>query len=88
MKTGFLRRVALGMAVFTSQEQISLQAFTGASTATLLEFEWAGVFPATVILDRDGSAVFRILGEASKKALEWLLSDRSAKKPKERLKNL
>jgi len=48
--------------------------------------------PATILLHRDGSAVFRIVGEASRKhlssRLDWLLSDRSGKKAWALQKNL
>jgi hypothetical protein len=41
--------------------------FTGGTAAKLTRFELGNAVPATVIFDRDGSAVFRILGEASKR---------------------
>jgi hypothetical protein len=45
----------------------------------------AGVVPATILLDRDGSAVLRIIGDACRRKdlssrLDWLLSGRSGKK--------
>jgi len=49
------------------------------------------VVPAAIILDHDGSPVFRIMGQASKKDIfsrvDWLLSDHSSKCPKPLLKN-
>lgn len=51
----------------------------------------AGRYQGAVIFDRDASAVFRILGEASEEDIalrvEWLLPDRTGKKPKELQKN-
>jgi len=80
------------IAHFLEKKKIVLPVFTGATPASLSQFDLAGIVPATVIIDRDGSAVFRILGEASKKnlasRLDWLLSDRSGKKPKDLQKNL
>lgn len=77
---------------FLDKKKITLPVFTGATPATLTQFGLAGVVPATVVLDRDGSPVFRILGEASKKdissRLDWLLSERSAQSPKALIKNL
>jgi len=49
------------------------------------------IVPATIIFDRDGSPIFRIMGEASRKdissRIDWLLSSRSSKSPKPLLKN-
>jgi hypothetical protein len=77
---------------FLEKKKISLPVFTGATTATLTQFDLGGFLPATILVDRDGSPAFRILGEASKKDIasrvEWLLSDRSGKMPKVLQKNL
>jgi thiol-disulfide isomerase/thioredoxin len=77
---------------FLEKKKITLSVFTGASPATLHNFQLGEVVPATIILDRNGSAAFRIMGQASKKDIfsrvDWLLSDRSSKKPKELAKNL
>jgi thiol-disulfide isomerase/thioredoxin len=76
---------------FVEKRKITLAIFTGATPATLHDFQLGEIVPATIILDRDGSPVFRILGEASKKEissrLDWLLSARSSKSPKTLLKN-
>lgn len=76
---------------FLEKKKITLPIFTGATPATLHDFQLGEIVPATIILDRDGSPVFRILGEASKKEissrLDWLLSTRSSKSPKTLLKN-
>ena len=77
---------------FLDKKKITLSVFTGATAATLHNFQLGEVVPATIILDRSGSPVFRIMGQASKKDIfsrvDWLLSDRSSKKPKELAKNL
>jgi thiol-disulfide isomerase/thioredoxin len=76
---------------FLEKKKITLSVFTGATPATLRDFQLGEVVPATIILDRNGSAIFRIMGQASKKdissRLNWLLSDRSSKSPKSLLKN-
>jgi thiol-disulfide isomerase/thioredoxin len=76
---------------FLEKKKITLPIFTGATPATLHDFQLGEIVPATIILDRDGSPIFRILGEASKKEissrLDWLLSARSSKSPKALLKN-
>jgi len=76
---------------FLEKKKITLPIFTGATPATLHDFQLGEIVPATIILDRDGSPIFRILGEASKKEissrLDWLLSARSSKSPETLLKN-
>jgi len=76
---------------FLEKKKITLPVFTGATPATLHNLQLGEVVPATIILDRDGSSVFRIMGQASKKDIfsrvDWLLSDRSSKSPKPLLKN-
>jgi thiol-disulfide isomerase/thioredoxin len=71
---------------FLEKKKITLPVFTGATPETLKQFALGEIVPATLILDRDGTPLFRIEGEASKKdissRLDWLLSDRSAKQPK------
>jgi hypothetical protein len=78
----------------------SMAAFTSKGEASNLEpadgncgvLGGAGVVPGTAVLNPEGGAEFRIVGEASKKDIvsrvEWLLSDRSRKKPKELQGNL
>jgi thiol-disulfide isomerase/thioredoxin len=76
---------------FLEKKKITLSVFTGATPATLRNFQLGEVIPATIILDRNGSPIFRIMGQASKKdissRMDWLLSYRSAKSPKPLLKN-
>jgi thiol-disulfide isomerase/thioredoxin len=79
------------IAHFVEKKKITLAVFTGATADSLKQFKLGEIVPATLILDRDGSPLFRIEGEASKKdisaRLDWLLSDRSGKQPKILLKN-
>jgi len=53
---------------------------------------WRALYPERRFSIRRAARNFRIVGEASKKDIvsrvEWLLSDRSRKKPKELQKNL
>jgi thiol-disulfide isomerase/thioredoxin len=76
---------------FLEKKKITLAVFTGATPETLKQFNLGEIVPATLILDRDGTSIFRIEGEASKKdissRLDWLLSDRSGKQPKILIKN-
>lgn len=76
---------------FLEKKKITLPVFTGATPATLREFQLGEIVPATVILDRQGIPAFRIMGQASRKdvlaRVNWLLSDRSAKSPRPLLKN-
>jgi thiol-disulfide isomerase/thioredoxin len=76
---------------FLEKKKITLPIFTGATPATLHDFQLGEIVPATIILDRDGSAIFRIMGEASKKDIsarvDWLLSARTSKSPKPLLNN-
>jgi thiol-disulfide isomerase/thioredoxin len=71
---------------FLKKKKITLPVFTGATPESLKQFALGEIVPATLILDRDGTPLFRIEGEASKKdissRLDWLLSDRSSKQPK------
>ena len=55
------------------------------TTDEMFELGLATSIPATAIFDRDGSRVFRIIGEASEAdvvaRVEWLLGDRTGSKP-------
>jgi len=76
---------------FLQKKKIRLAIFIGVTTETLKQFHLGEMIPATLILDRDGTPVFRIEGEASKKHIssrvDWLLSERSGKQPKTLIKN-
>jgi thiol-disulfide isomerase/thioredoxin len=76
---------------FVEKKKIALPVWLGASTQSLKQLNLGEVIPATVIFDRNGEIVMRVLGEASRKditsRLDWLLGDRTAKSPKPLLKN-
>ena len=76
---------------FLEKKKIALPVFTGATPIALHDFQLGEILPATIIFDRDGSPIFRIMGQASKKdvasRLDWLLSPRSSKSPRPLLKN-
>lgn len=76
---------------FVEKKKIKPPIFIGATPETLKQFNLGELIPATLILDRDGTPVFRIEGEASKKDIssrvDWLLSERSGKQPKTLIKN-
>jgi thiol-disulfide isomerase/thioredoxin len=79
------------IARFLEKKKIMLAVFTGATAETLRGFELGEIVPATLLLDGDGTPAFRIEGEASKKDIssrvEWLLSDRTGKRPRPVVKN-
>lgn len=79
------------IAHFLEKKKITLAVLTGATPEVLKELQLGEIIPATLILDRDGTPVFRIEGEASKKDIsarvEWLLSERAGKQPKILIKN-
>ena len=52
---------------FLEKKKITLSVFTGATPATLHDFQLGEIVPATIILDRQGQPAFRIMGQASKK---------------------
>lgn len=72
---GFVREYGIEFPIWTasSEQQAALRLATAV--------------PATLIIDRDGRSVFRIIGEADRtvlaERLEWLLSDRSSPLPPE-----
>jgi thiol-disulfide isomerase/thioredoxin len=76
---------------FLEKKKITLPVWLGASTGSLKQLNLGEVIPATVILDRDGKIIMRILGEASRRdittRLDWLLGDRSGRAPRSVLKN-
>lgn len=59
--------------------------WVGSSTYTLRTFGLGEVLPGTVVIDRDGSIVTHIMGEAKEEdirsAVDWLLSGRSGAAP-------
>ena len=78
------------IARFVEKSKITLPVWLGATSDTLKEFDLGEVIPATIIFDRDGTAMGRIFGQARQKditsRLDWLLSDRADKAPKASVK--
>jgi hypothetical protein len=86
-----MRNLSPKLQLSWKKKKITLPVFIGATAATLHDFQLGRILPATIFFDRDGSTVFRIMGEASERdlssRLDWLLSDRSSKSPKPLIKN-
>lgn len=59
----------------------------GLSEANMREVGLGSLLPATAVFDRDGTRVFRLVGEVTRKRLverlEWLLGDRVRRPPRE-----
>jgi thiol-disulfide isomerase/thioredoxin len=72
---------------FVRRHGIPFQVWVGATPQDQFSFRLAKAIPATVILDRNGNSVFRIIGEAHRdvllERLDWLLSERSNPAPSE-----
>jgi thiol-disulfide isomerase/thioredoxin len=72
---------------FVRRYRIPFRVWLGASEAQQAAFRLGTSIPATVILDRDGRAMFRMVGEVTQtlvtERLEWLLSARAAPAPAE-----
>jgi hypothetical protein len=68
---------------------ISYPVWYDGSTEDMKRLRLGTALPATVILDRDGKARFRVIGEVKEpelaSRLDWLLSDRTAEAPSELL---
>ncbi len=64
---------------------VSLECWTGGSTGLLDRFGLGDIVPGTAILDQQGEIVARIMGEAReqdvRKAVDWLLSGKTAPAP-------
>lgn len=81
------------IALFLKKKKIeNLPIWTGATAATLKQFDLGIIVPATIIVDRDGQIVGRILGEAEKRDItsrvNWALNGEQGKQPKPVQKNL
>ena len=78
---------------FLAKKKIEhLAIWTGAEASTLKQFDLGVMVPATIILDRDGNPIGRILGEAEKRdvtsRVNWVLNGKQGKPPKPVQKNL
>lgn len=75
---------------FLHDHSITLDVWTGADIGTLDRLGLGKVLPATIVLDKDGTPIGRIFGEAQNpdvsSYLDWLLSDRSTPAPPSPLK--
>ena len=73
------------IAPLLQRDGIDLEVWTGADIGTLDRLKLGEGLPATIVLDRDGTAIGRIEGEAHEEDvagyLDWLLSDRKAPAP-------
>jgi thiol-disulfide isomerase/thioredoxin len=71
---------------FLASKKIDLSVWTGATTDHLDQLELGGIVPATILFDRDGTTITKIMGEARKKELEarldWALNGHPGKPPK------
>lgn len=70
---------------FLKKHNITLDVWTGASADTLDRFGLGNIVPGTIILDENGDATARIMGEARendiRSAVDWLLSQRKGPAP-------
>jgi len=70
---------------FLHKHDISLDVWTGASADTLDRFGLGNIVPGTIILDENGYAISRIMGEARqndiRSAVDWLLGQRKGPAP-------
>lgn len=77
---------------YIQQQGITLEVWTGADIGTLDRLALGNVLPATIVLDKDGTPIGRIMGEAREvdvtTFLDWLLSDRSTPAPAPTIKRL
>ena len=70
---------------FLQKHDISLDVWTGASADILDRFGLGNIVPGTIILDENGYAISRIMGEARqndiRSAVDWLLGQRKGPAP-------
>jgi thiol-disulfide isomerase/thioredoxin len=70
---------------FLQKHSVALDVWTGASADTLDRFGLGNIVPGTVILDKQGDAITRIMGEARendiRSAVDWLLNQRQGSAP-------
>ena len=77
---------------FLEKKKITLPVWTGATPDTLKQLDLGKFVPATIILDRDGAVIGRIMGEAQRKDIttrvDWLLNGRAGDPPPAVVKHL
>ncbi len=73
------------VAAFANRLKVNFPVWVGATMDDIKRLGLGGAIPATVIIDRNGAIVGRILGPASnadlQKRIEWLLGDRQTPAP-------
>jgi thiol-disulfide isomerase/thioredoxin len=77
---------------YIQEQGIALEVWTGADIGSLDRLSLGNALPATIVLDRDGTPVGRVLGEARETDVttyvDWLLGDRSTPAPTPTIKRL
>ena len=72
---------------FARKTQVAYPLVFGATTADMISYRLGDAVPVTVLLDRDGTGRFRMVGEIQeaelRERLDWLLGPRSAEAPSE-----
>jgi len=72
---------------FMRDRQVNYPVWHGHTTEDMKPLGLATSIPATAVFDRDGTRMFRIIGEVHEEALrsrlEWMLGDRTAMRPSE-----
>jgi thiol-disulfide isomerase/thioredoxin len=75
---------------YLQKQNITLDVWAGAGIDTLDRLQLGNVVPATIVLDKDGAPVGRILGEARDSDvtgyLDWLLNNRQGPAPAPQIK--
>ena len=70
---------------FLAKERVEFPVWVGASANTLKKLDLGKIIPATLIIDREGKAVSRLLGEARHDELtarlDWILAGESGPAP-------
>lgn len=72
---------------FARKTQVEYPLVFGATTAQMIAYRLGDAVPVTVLIDRDGTEKFRMVGEIKeaqlRERLDWLLGARSAEAPLE-----
>lgn len=72
---------------FARKTKVAYPLVFGATTAQMIAYRLGDAVPVTVLIDRDGTEKFRMVGEIKetqlRERLEWLLGPRSAEAPSE-----
>lgn len=72
---------------FARKTHVAYPLVFGASTAQMIAYRLGDAVPVTVLLDRDGTQKFRMVGEIKeaqlRERLDWLLGSRSVAPPEE-----